>query len=106
MSPARLSSTIPTQRTTRSAFIERCSGNEAYPKRDHSFIRSIYSPRQRVFFEVRHSQFVIYSPPVSDVTRALDAIQRGDSKAADQLLPLVYDELRKLAAHKMVHQPP
>ena len=43
---------------------------------------------------------------MSDVTRILDAIQRGDSKAADQLLPLVYDELRKLAAHKMAHQPP
>ena len=43
---------------------------------------------------------------MSDVTRILDAIQQGDSKAADQLLPLVYDELRKLAAHKMTQQPP
>jgi len=38
---------------------------------------------------------------VSEVTRMLEAIQQGDSKAADELLPLVYDELRRLAAHKM-----
>jgi RNA polymerase sigma factor (TIGR02999 family) len=43
---------------------------------------------------------------VSDVTRILEAIQQGDSGAADQLVPLVYDELRKLAAHKLAHQPP
>src|SRR5262249_35301089 len=43
---------------------------------------------------------------MSEVTRMLDAIQHGDAKAADELLPLVYDELRKLAAHKMSLQPP
>ena len=43
---------------------------------------------------------------MSDVTRILDAIQSGDAKAADQLLPLVYDELRRLAAHRMAHEPP
>ena len=43
---------------------------------------------------------------VSQVTRILDSITQGDSKAAEQLLPLVYDELRKLAAHKMASQPP
>jgi ECF sigma factor len=36
---------------------------------------------------------------VSDVTRILEAAQEGDTTAADQLLPLVYDELRRLAAH-------
>ena len=41
---------------------------------------------------------------MSDVTRILDAIQQGDPKAADQLLPLVYEELRKLAAHKMANE--
>jgi RNA polymerase sigma factor (TIGR02999 family) len=41
---------------------------------------------------------------VSDVTRVLEAIQQGDPKAADQLLPLVYQELRKLAAHKMANE--
>jgi RNA polymerase sigma factor (TIGR02999 family) len=40
----------------------------------------------------------------SDFTNILDAIQRGDPKAADELLPLVYDELRKLAAHRMANE--
>jgi len=38
---------------------------------------------------------------MSDVTRILNAIERGDVKAADELLPLVYEELRLLAARKM-----
>jgi RNA polymerase sigma factor (TIGR02999 family) len=41
---------------------------------------------------------------VSDVTRVIEAIQRGDPKAADELLPLVYEELRKLAASKMANE--
>ena len=43
---------------------------------------------------------------MSDVTRILDAIQQGDPKAAEELLPLVYEELRRLAALKMADQPP
>jgi RNA polymerase sigma factor (TIGR02999 family) len=43
---------------------------------------------------------------VSDVTNILEAIQRGDSKAADELLPLVYDELRRVAAYKMAQESP
>jgi RNA polymerase sigma factor (TIGR02999 family) len=43
---------------------------------------------------------------VSDVTRLLDAIQHGDPTAADELLPLVYQELRKLAASKMAREQP
>ncbi len=38
---------------------------------------------------------------VNEVTRILNAIQAGDAAAADQLLPLVYDELRRLASYKM-----
>src|SRR5207245_3280254 len=41
---------------------------------------------------------------VSDVTRMIEAIQHGDPKAADELLPLVYEELRKLAAAKMANE--
>ncbi len=41
---------------------------------------------------------------VSDVTRILEAAQNGDPTAAEQLLPLVYEELRRLAAHKMAHE--
>jgi len=43
---------------------------------------------------------------MSDVTQLLNAIDAGDPKAADQLLPLVYDELRKLAAAKMAQEKP
>jgi RNA polymerase sigma factor (TIGR02999 family) len=43
---------------------------------------------------------------MSDVTRILSAIEQGDPHAAEQLLPLVYDELRKLAAHKMKQEKP
>ena len=43
---------------------------------------------------------------MSDVTRILSAIERGDPKAADELLPLVYDELRKLAAAKLASEKP
>jgi len=42
----------------------------------------------------------------SDVTRILNAIEGGDPRAADQLLPLVYEELRLLAAHKMSQERP
>ena len=41
---------------------------------------------------------------MTDLTRILGDVERGDPKAADQLLPLVYDELRKLAAHKMASE--
>ena len=41
---------------------------------------------------------------MSDVTRILEAAQQGDPTAADQLLPLVYEELRRLAAHKMANE--
>ena len=41
-----------------------------------------------------------------DVTRILDAIQQGDPLAAEELLPLVYEELRRLASRKMAHEEP
>lgn len=40
-------------------------------------------------------------PDMNDVTRILNAMQQGDAKAADDLLPLVYEELRRLAAYRM-----
>jgi RNA polymerase sigma factor (TIGR02999 family) len=43
---------------------------------------------------------------MSDVTRILESLAKGDPAAADELLPLVYQELRKLAAHKMAGQAP
>src|SRR5574338_160293 len=41
---------------------------------------------------------------VSEVTQVIEAVKRGDAKAADELLPLVYEELRKLAASKMANE--
>jgi RNA polymerase sigma factor (TIGR02999 family) len=43
---------------------------------------------------------------MADVTRILSAIEEGDPSAAEQLLPLVYDELRKLAAQKIAQEKP
>jgi hypothetical protein len=41
---------------------------------------------------------------VSDVTQLLNAVDKGDPSAAEELLPLVYEELRKLAAARMARQ--
>jgi RNA polymerase sigma factor (TIGR02999 family) len=43
---------------------------------------------------------------MSNVTRILNAIAQGDARAAAQLLPLVYEELRRLAAQKLAHEKP
>ena len=43
---------------------------------------------------------------MSDITQVLQAIGRGDGQAAEELLPLVYDELRKLAAARMAQEQP
>ena len=43
---------------------------------------------------------------MSDVTQILERVEKGDGKAAEELLPLVYEELRKLASHKMAQEAP
>jgi len=43
---------------------------------------------------------------MNDVTHILSAIERGDPRAGEQLLPLIYDELRKLAAQKLAQEAP
>jgi hypothetical protein len=42
----------------------------------------------------------------NDVTQLLNAVQRGDPQAAEKLLPVVYQELRKLAAQRMAQEQP
>jgi RNA polymerase sigma factor (TIGR02999 family) len=49
---------------------------------------------------------LVYTGLVSDVTRILDRVQQGEAKAAEELLPLVYEELRKLATHKLAGEAP
>jgi DNA-binding GntR family transcriptional regulator len=44
--------------------------------------------------------------PVSEVTRILSAVEQGDPHAAEQLLPLIYHELRQLAAQKLASEKP
>src|SRR5215471_21434209 len=43
---------------------------------------------------------------MSDVTQILERVEKGDGKAAEELLPLVYEELRRLAAAKMAQEQP
>src|SRR5262245_21095165 len=52
------------------------------------------------------SQSPIAERPMSEVTRILSAIEQGDEHAAEQLLPLVYPELRKLAAQRLAQEKP
>ncbi len=47
----------------------------------------------------------LHTASVSEVTQILHRVQQGDPQAAEQLLPLVYDELRKLAAVRMANEP-
>ena len=48
----------------------------------------------------------VWVPPMNEVTRVLSAIEHGDPHAAEQLLPLVYQELRQLAAQKLAQEKP
>jgi RNA polymerase sigma factor (TIGR02999 family) len=47
-----------------------------------------------------------YSGAVSEITHLLEAFEKGEAKASNELLPLVYEELRRLAAHKMAKEAP
>jgi RNA polymerase sigma factor (TIGR02999 family) len=49
---------------------------------------------------------IVSVPPMSEVTHILSAIEQGDPHAAEQLLPLVYDELRRLAARNLAREAP
>src|SRR5262245_51015221 len=51
------------------------------------------------------SGYLSDEPPMSDLTRILSAIEQGDPHAVQQLLPLVYEELRRLAAQKLAREP-
>ena len=52
------------------------------------------------------SDYAWWNVYMSDVTRILHAIEQGDEKVTDELLPLVYEELRRLAAQKLSHELP
>jgi RNA polymerase sigma factor (TIGR02999 family) len=54
----------------------------------------------------RQVENLILGTAMTDVTRILNAIEQGDAKATDRLLPLVYEELRVLAAQKLSQEKP
>jgi RNA polymerase sigma factor (TIGR02999 family) len=56
--------------------------------------------------EVSWDPLSVGVPLMNEVTRVLSAIEEGDPHAAEQLLPLVYDELRRLAAQKLAQEKP
>lgn len=56
--------------------------------------------------QLRHSSIGVLPSTMTDATSMLQAIEQGDTFAAEKLLTLVYDELRKLAAGKMSHEVP
>jgi len=53
-----------------------------------------------------HRRAILGTIRISDVTQILERVNQGDGSAAAELLPLVYEELRRVAAHKMSLQPP
>jgi RNA polymerase sigma factor (TIGR02999 family) len=59
-----------------------------------------------VVCSLERRSLLIFGSTMSDVTRILNAIEQGDTKAADKLFPLVYEELRHLAARKLSHESP
>jgi len=66
----------------------------------------VAKPNAFLVFRLPFEAAFLYKNRVSEVTRMLEAVERGDPKAAEEILPLVYSELRKLAAHKMANEAP
>src|SRR5437870_4164129 len=65
-----------------------------------------FGPKVWPFNDCWRSPEWLSSTVMSEVTHILSAIEQGDPHAAEQLLPLVYEELRKLAAQKLAHEKP
>src|SRR5207244_1139697 len=62
--------------------------------------------RRMVYSAVIQAISIFPVPPMNEVTGILSAIELGDPHAAEQLLPLVYEELRRLAAQKLAQEKP
>jgi len=78
---------------------------------DHSQTRTIITSSRSVspcaaFSRLLGGQRRLILDDMSQVTRILSAIEQGDRLAAEQLLPVVYEELRELAAQKLAHEKP
>ena len=86
-------------RKTRAVFVEKVVGGARV--NGNGLYGSYVSDGSIAFQLCRHC----YAMSMADVTQILQSIETGDSNAANQLLPLVYEELRKLAGAKMAQQP-
>jgi RNA polymerase sigma factor (TIGR02999 family) len=76
------------------------------PRRHGSQARFVADALDRLYTPAISTFKSYTAPPMTEVTRVLSAIEQGDPHAAEQLLPLVYDELRKLAAQKLAKEKP
>ncbi len=76
---------------------------QKHPHAQHAVELNVTSPHWRALRSQGNLPFI---GSVSEITRVIDAIHNGDPRAAAELLPLVYDELRQLAAHKMANEAP
>ncbi len=63
-------------------------------------VQKLIPTRPEVIFEQ------ILNSTMKNITELLQRVQQGNPQSADQLLEMVYNELRNLAAHKMSHEPP
>jgi RNA polymerase sigma factor (TIGR02999 family) len=79
-----------------------CSKTREVPKKSTTRER----PAVTLLDDLRGRGQDLSEPPMSEVTRILSAIEQGDPSAAEQLLPLVYDELRQLAAQRLAQEQP
>jgi RNA polymerase sigma factor (TIGR02999 family) len=74
--------------------------------RDNARFNRRFNANFTLGFPIFEEYLLVTHISMSDVTRILLAIEHGDAKASNELLPLVYQELRRLAAHKMAGEAP
>jgi hypothetical protein len=80
---------------------EKPLSNDAGPGRKDS---PVFCHAGIFCFISRRRQQLMRPMPDGDITHILQRIEQGDPRAAGELLPLIYDELRRLAAAKMAHE--
>src|SRR5262249_21138950 len=68
--------------------------------------RSVFTSFSHCYFDFAILGRDSHRVPMTDVTRILSAAEQGDPHAAEQLLPLIYEELRTLAAQKLAQEKP
>ena len=104
LAPRHILATRPPDWYSRKEFLKVSSLDFLPPSFEKRFHKGVRPPRI-----TESDPFVkpfpsLWVPPMNEVTRILSAIDQGDAHAAEQLLPLVYDELRKLAAQRLAQE--